>query len=330
MARQRLGVVIAALFIGAVSLILAGCKQDSSSGKDNFSDLCYYGEPQVQVSRDPQADFAKYRTCVLVPVGEGVPAVAAKQITHLVRTNLELQGFGVEDSLEKADLVLALYADTEQRETVLPAVTIPWPLFRSTLRSEKWSGTVGNTPWTAKGSEWGSTSTQTIPVTIPERRRLRWWHHLSVIALDGTALRSVLSSDKGDAPDLQQTVVWQGMAFGSMDVADPVRGVQGLFRRLASRFPIPSNPAGETLGLVLFVATLDGETFYPAVFGVARGGPADRAGVREYDLITGVDGTPTANLSGAQLRSLLETQHHKKRELTIKRLDRVLTVKMQA
>jgi hypothetical protein len=321
----------AALLALAVLVTLTGCDEDKRADRDNFSHLTYYGEPTVQVSRDPGADFAKYHTVALVPTGDRISPVAMKQIAQTMRLNLELHGFAVVDSLDKADLLLCVYADSEQKESYIPPQTIPFPVFssgRRTATTEHWSGTIGGAPFGATGrSETRERPrTQYVPMTVPGRTELRWWPYLSVLALDASAVRPILSSGKSDTKALLTTAVWDGTAFGATDVADPALAVQGLFRRLAQRFPAALPLPGEDLGMVLFVASVDGQTSYPAVLGLAKGGPADRAGVRTYDLITAVDAQPTSQLSGTELRTLLEPNRGIARQLTIKRLDAILTV----
>jgi hypothetical protein len=317
-----------------VALFLVGCDGDEDGGKSNFSHLAYYKEPEVQVSRDPQADFKAYHTAAIVPTGEEISPVAMKQIVYSMRANLELNGFTIEDSPEKADLLLCVYANSEQRETYIPPKTVPFPVFspsRRVTQTERWTGTVGNVPFGASGrSETRERArTEYVPVTVPERTELHWWPYLSVMALDGPRARSVASTEKPDSKALLETAVWEGTAFGCTDVADAALAVQGLVRRLAQRFPPNGPTVGANMGMLLFIASTDGQAFYPAVLGLTKGGPAGRAGIRTDDLITAIDGKSTAQLSGAQVRLLLEGNRGMVRQVTVKRLEATLTVTLR-
>jgi S1-C subfamily serine protease len=124
------------------------------------------------------------------------------------------------------------------------------------------------------------------------------------------------------ANDPQNMLVWTGTAVGCTKLSDVRITGQMLMLRLLKDFP-RSSSAGHGpgwVGVAIAILTPDGNTLWPTVVNVAKGSPADKSGLRMWDIIWAVDGRSTANLSLSQVLGLLGGDPGDTKKLTIARL----------
>jgi len=186
-----------------------------------------------------------------------------------------------------------------------------------------------HTPYgTAQGSTstWVPGSTQYIPVTRPGRTMGYYYPALLLSAYD----RASLAKSPEDAG---KALVWTSTIVGSSQVGDGVLTGQMLLLRLLRESPsLPQRPEapgvslGRALGATAAMLTDDGRNAYPTVLGVTKGSAADKAGLRQWDMVLEVNGRPTANASFAELTEMLAPPAGRAKRLLVKRPEGEVTV----
>lgn len=214
--------------------------------------------------------------------------------------------------------------DNQYREVYEPPRTIVLPKYvppSTTVTRGSYSGYLGS------DYVWGSSSgTTTTPgrwttETYTRGGRVKGFY-VPTIVLFAVDTRRIVGGSAASA------VVWEGMAVGASKVSDLALTGQMLLLRMITRMPAGQGmeaPRG-WIGVSGAMMTPDGQQVWPTVLAVHKGSPAEKAGLRQWDIISDVDGRPTANLTFAQARELLCGTPGGTKRITVRRLDKTQTL----
>lgn len=308
-------VLLVPLVLGVI-MSVAGCKGDSKAS--NYGHIRFEIEPMVQARADNEVDFSSYKTFTVWRNPQSPDPILEKQMLFLARNMLEALGYSFTEDAAGADLLLALSLANEYHATQVPPSTIALPKYmppQTHYGTGTWSGNVGGS------YTWGSTSgTVTTPgywttqsFTRPGYTTGAFYPAVNMLLADPRRYRA-------DIP--QDMLVWTGIAVGTSKVSDVRMTGQMLMMRLLKDFPRSSSAAHSPgwIGAAITILTPDGNTLWPTVLDVAKGSPADKAGLRMWDIIWAVDDRSTANLPLSQFLELLGGSPGDAKKLTITRL----------
>lgn len=321
-----------------MALFISGCATTSSK-KLLPGAIWVKTAPVVKCEKDPDVNFGKYKNFTVFRQAEintalKMSPIIEKQLLFMVRNNFELLGYDYVDSADNADFVVAVSYSNEYKTEYIPpsSVTVPWYIPGQTQTtylnaSNNTFGSIGSTNFFGSGSGTGTATTTSsgyyIPTTVQIPGRYEGYYY-PVIYVD------IL--DK-----ITKKLVWSGSAVTTTTESDIRLSVQALlfFNLLspgAHNFPAYSDlkdkykSTNGTDGVLPIINTSDGNNFYPIIFGVIAGSPADKAGLRPRDILTKIDGKDTLNLSLAQVGSLLRKNQGESAVLEYKRDDSVSDV----
>jgi len=313
--------------IFSLVLLVVGCAQRLKPGM-----MLVYSQPLVQVEKDPDEDFDKYKNFTVFPTAEldkdsKMNPIIEKQLLFLVRNNLELLGYNYVNTIEEADFYVGVYYSNEYKSVYVPpsSTTIPW--YVPGQNQTTYMNLYGSGGW----SSWGTATTTTpgyyVPMTYTTPGHYTGAYYPCI---------SASAFDKGT-----KKVVWSGRATVSTPEKDMRLSGQWLLGHLLlgkenTNLPICSG-SGErddsndgVFGIFPRVITLDGNNFYPIIIGLFCDSPAHKQGLRVYDTITHIDGKSTLNWPRSKTLEAMNKNKGEELVLTIKRGDKVFDVYLLA
>jgi membrane-associated protease RseP (regulator of RpoE activity) len=320
MSKGKWAVVMAVIvLLGAV--LLVGCEKGE---RNNFSHITYQGEPLVTFEADPRFRAEGCRSFVILTGGGGSHPITERRLGWMLAWALEAMGYEEAATPAEADLVLSLVFSNEYRTSYVPptTVTVPW------RERGKWvnSDSTIQTPYgTATGhtSTWVPGGTTYIPVTRPGRTVGCYYPALSISAYDRVALAA-------SPNDIGKALVWTGTIVHSSNAGDGILSGQFLLGRLLSEHPVlpRKTPARGSVGVGLVMLTADGVNAYPTVAAVIKGSAAEKAGLRQWDMVLEVNGQATANVTQPQFADMLGPATGRLKRLLVKRPEGEVTIQL--
>ena len=316
--------VIAILFL---VLLLDGCAQQIRPYY-----LFTYSQPLVQVEKDPEVNFGKFRRFSTLPTAESdkdsmMTPIAEKQVLFIVRNNLEALGYEYVNNVEEADFYMCVYYSNEYKSTYVPpsSVTIPWYVPGQTQTT--YTNLYGSSGWSAWGTATTTSSGYYVPMTYTTSGHNIGAYYPGI---------SISAFDKGS-----KKVLWSGRGTVSTRESDIRLSSQWLLSHIIIggenyNFPSCSNLSERDdskngiFGFDARVFTLDGNNFFPIVYSVVCDSPADKQGLRIDDIINHMNGKSAINLSTSEFKEQLNKDKGEKLVLNVKRGDKLIELSLVA
>ena len=303
-----------------LGLLAAGCRK--TEAPHNFSHLQMRGDPLIEIAADPACASEQIETFYVLPPATGTDATRHALLGWLVADTLESYGYHQVTAAEEADVVVGMALASQYHSVYVAPSTrwIPWPVpARYSTSTGNWVGAVGGTP------TWGHATSQSrvpgywtaIPRTTPGRVE---GYYLSGVSL------AVYRTADAMSGIVEPVAIWKGSSVVGSTNPNPGITAQVPAQFLALRFigragppeALKASPGWSGLGLVSM--TPDGSAVWPTVTGTYPGSPAERAGLRVFDIIAAIDGESTANRKLCELRPFFGGRPGEKRRMTIWRL----------
>ncbi len=299
----------------------------------NLSRVVLAEVPHVSIASDPSLHSTPHVTFSVFPYSfvasnTKLTGLMEKQALYALRNALEARGYEFVPPDRHPDLFATLQVLNEYRESYIPprSVTVPAYVPSQSVQSS-WRGSLST--WGTGGYTWGTmsgTGTTTVPGywttnTVTKSGYVVGYHYpaVGVYVLDGRTFE----------------LAWQGTGVAMTREWDARLAMQVVLRYVADKFPrcsyghdaLPTSIG--RVGAALWTYTNDGDVYYPTVLDVVERSSADRAGLKEYDMIVSVDGAPTANRPFSEILKLLAGAPTSSVALGVKRRDRVLKLTVQ-
>jgi hypothetical protein len=316
--------------------MLAGLTNANAQKRNNLSPAALKLNPTISSYRDPDVDFSRYKTFAVFPYsllvsGGGAPnEILEKQILFFLRNSMEMRGYRFVQITDNPDLLVTMNVTSEYQQYYVPpqAVTVPQFVPGTIVRTQSTSSgnfnlnTVGS-PNLAWGSYSGQTTSNTyVPgfttyqtVTRPGYTAGAYYPSVSIAAFDGTTLKKV----------------WTGTGVGTSDNPDARVSSQLVSLPILSQFPASTQatPIAEGIvGISWSVMTFDGNAFVPTVVALLNGGPAKKAGIKQYDMILAIDGQSLVNKPYSEVIRLLRKEPGQQSFFEVWRLGQRKTVRI--
>jgi hypothetical protein len=306
------------------AVLLVGCEEGERS---NFSHIAFKGEPSVRSEVDPRFRAQDCDSFLILTAGIGDQPITERRLAWMLAWFLESVGYREAPDAREADVVLFLDFSNEHRTEYVPPTSITIPHHQNGRWVE--SDSVISTPYgtaRARGSTWVPGSTTYQQITLPGRTKGSYYPLVALSAFDPVALAA--SPD-----DIGKALVWTETIVQSSNVGDGILTGQMLLLGLLEEHPVwpkksgaRGDPLGVALGVRAAMLTADGVNAYPTLFWVAEGSAADKAGLRQWDMLVDVNGQPTANVTWAELADLLAPAAENPKRLVVRRPEGALTV----
>lgn len=309
-------------------IFLAGCASEELKP----GVIQVYTMPMISTEKDPDADFSKYKNFAIWPVAEllkevTISPIIEKQLLFMARNYLESTGYNYVDDIQKSDFYVGLVFANEQGSVYEPPSvrTIPWyvPGETQTTNIDLYGST---------GYHWGTAMTQTpgyyIPLTYttPGKHIYYYLPFIQVLIVDKTS----------------KEIVWRGTGtFATPESDIRLTGQLLILELLAGKYNekrFPICPAwyelkdvnDGTFGIGFMIMTVNGNDFYPVIGQIWQDSPADKQGLKVYDIITHIDGQNTLNWPRSKVRKAFYKKQGEDLRLTINRGNQTLEISLVA
>jgi hypothetical protein len=291
--------LVTAVAVAALALSIPGC---GGSEKTNFDQAQIRADPLITANGQFGLDLTSCSTFSIVPLGQELAtAISEQKLAWILRGAMESGGYRYVEMTEGPDLVVTLYATTQYATTEVPPRTVSMPVYVPGKISNVQS-TISS-PWgtsTARGTVSTPGEWTTRSYTRPGRTVGAYYPYVGVSIARGADLRA--------GKDFAASKVWQGSAVATS--GQPMLEIPGQIIMLAmlgkSVDQLQKPSAKQAIGARVLPLTPDGKTLVATVTYVQKGSPADKAGLRLYDLIETINGQPTTNRSYMEIRGMLE------------------------
>jgi hypothetical protein len=133
-------------------------------------------------------------------------------------------------------------------------------------------------------------------------------------------------------PDLLNPL-WAGIGTGTAKTPDLRLSSQTIAIFLLGEFPkgpLSFDDLMGAFGFAFFVFTNNGKDYYPTVFKVIEDSPADKAGLRVYDMISSIDGISVRNSPLSEILKLFQKEPGKKKSVVVIRVGEQFPLEISA
>jgi hypothetical protein len=274
-------------------------------------------EPTLKVVIDPSYSSKNPSTFTISSAslssdGSGVNQIEEKQLMFFVQCTFEQYGYTYVDPNENPDLSLVIFANSEYQTSYIPpsaATRLKYTPRKTTTTSTNSSGSASATVFGTGGVASGTgrysgkeTSTTTTPGKLTTESYTRpgytvgnYYPSFGINAYEGYT----------------DNLLWTGTATGTSNLNDIRISSQVLIRYIIGKIPpcAPEStlrPLSQGIwGIMPIIMTTDGNNYFPIIFNVTYGSPAQVAGLRKWDAVIDIDGISCQNASTAEIYSLL-------------------------
>lgn len=331
--------VEALMKLSQVILILL-CMACATNNVSNITPLLLHSRPVKEIYRDPSFQIETYKTFSVFPYSriyestQFTNEIMEKQMLFSLRNAFEQLSYKFVSIDQSPDFLVTIDASSPYRDTYIPpsSITLPQYVPEKTITSygqERGSFNY-NTYGDYSSYGWGtwngnSTTTTTIPgyytsntYELPGYYSGAYYPSITIKILDPKTFENK----------------WTGIGVGSSNNPDLRVSSQVVVNEILTDFPHCNytdwapNPDKGIIGVYCKVITLDGNYYFPIIVGLRENAPAIKAGLKQYDLITAIDGNPTANYSWVENMEHLSGAAGTEVVLSIKRLSKNIEFQM--
>jgi hypothetical protein len=124
---------------------------------------------------------------------------------------------------------------------------------------------------------------------------------------------------------------WSGIGGGTAGNSDLRVVCQSIGIFLLGEFPkgpLSYDHIMNPYGFGFFVMTYNGNHYYPTVFKLIGDSPAERSGIKQYDMISSIDGISLKNRPLTEVIKLFRNEASTSKDLTVLRLDKEIHLKI--
>ena len=316
------------------SLLLISCA--IATKVTNLSPAYLYSIPSTSSYRDPDAQLDKYKTFSVFPLsliseGANMNPILERQLLFYLRNLLEAKGYKFVKLDKNPDFLVTLSAEAEYHEIYIPpsSVTLPYwvpgkiiTTFGSSSGSFNFSsfGNYSSYGW----GTWSGSNTEityvpgymtTKTYTRPGYTIGHFYPAAVILVYDGKTLKNV----------------WIGSGAGTSDNPDIRISGQFVIAHILKDFPncthfdLRDSTKQGLIGVQFGIFTNDGNSYFPTVLKVLDGMPAEKAGLRNYDMIIEVDGVSTLNRPFSEIIDMLRGTPGSEVNIKVKRLGKILS-----
>ncbi|MBW1768900.1 MAG: DUF4136 domain-containing protein [Deltaproteobacteria bacterium] len=287
---------------GAAIIFFYGCAASTT----NLSPVWPKDKPHIQTVKAPSLDNIKNKTFSVFPVSRLKREPLLKndilemQMLFFLRNVLEIRGYRYVKVTEKPDILATIDGHIQHKKN---------PVYPETLVSPKW--VTGKTA--LKTYVPGNMPKQTYKV--PRYTEGTFYPVIRIDVLDPNTFKPI----------------WTGMGVGTANNSDLSISSQTIVIFLLDEFP--KGPWSydyimAPFGFGFFVFTNNGNDYYPTVFTVIKNSPADKAGIKRYDMISSIDGIAVRNKPVSEIINMFQKELGKKKSVTLFRLDKQIDVEI--
>ncbi len=288
--------------LGAAIIFFYGC----AASITNLSPVLHKDKPRIQTFKAPSLDNIKLKTFSVFPVSHLKKEPLLKndilemQMLFLLRNTFEIRGYRYVEFTEKPDILATIDGRIQHRKGCAPP---------ETLVSPKW--------FTEKRAldtyVPGNITKQTY--TVPRCKAGTCYPVVRIDALDPNTLKPV----------------WAGIGIGKANNSDLRVSSQTIAIFILGEFPkgpFSYERVMTPFGFDIFVFTNNGNDYYPTVFQLIENSPADKAGIKKYDMISSIDGISVRNMPVSEIIKMFQKELGKKKSVTVFRLDKQIDLEI--
>jgi len=321
----------------ALLLMIVGC---ATTRVTNLTPAYLQLEPSVQSYKDLSFKESEYRTFSVFAsslISDGTQlggGILEKQMLFVLRNAFEELGYKFVELNQSPDFLVTIDGSAQYKEIYVPPQTLTVPHLEPGRTITTYDNTTGSFNYNTYGDYsscgWGtwsgsSVTTSYIPgyittetYTSPGYYAGAFYPSLSVSVFDGKSL----------------TNVWTGIGTGTSNCPDFRISSQFVLKSLLRQFP-PCPHAAENLplgsgqiGIWVSIYTNDGNNYFPTVIKVVPGLPAEKAGIKVYDMILSIDGITTQNKPLSEVMPLIRGDIGSKVKMSLWRVGKRLDLEM--
>lgn len=294
-------------------LSIVGCSTTQQPG------LVRMDEPLVKIEKIPDFNFDTLESFSVIPYTElfedqKPTTIEEKQLLFILRNYLEQLGYQYVQYPAKVDFIATIsHYKNEYKQSYIPPSTyttikqIPGETKLASINTNSsFSGIYNDDYFSGNSSSNGSLTYQTpdqyIPVTntIPGGY-VGWYFPLVNIEIYDTNHRKEIWNGLGIASANEQDIRKSFNVIGSRLLIG--KGATANFPR---RNSLGNKSAYNKFGFNIKIFTEDGNNFFPFVADLINKSPAKKAGLRIFDIITGINGQSTLNKSYNQVLEMIQ------------------------
>jgi hypothetical protein len=291
--------------------LLSGC-----ASLNNLSFLNYKDQPDVRIEKSPLLNNRAYAAVCAIPItrvksNPWSSGITQSQISSFVVNAFNTQGYVVVNDISQADLAIAVDAITQDTSFYIPPFQYQVPKYvppqTIDINSNQYGnfyGGMGYPRSNFSGYYYGNSQTQ---VTLPgyTTTQTMLYPGQFVKQFGYTVQLFIYDNKTGDC-------VYSAAGYATSGVKDIRIGSQMLLANCMSQFPSCGSPywAKELYkdkfypGISYISLTIDGNNYFPTVLGL-KNKSAEKAGLRDRDIITAVNGQSVVNMFDEQVFQLL-------------------------
>jgi hypothetical protein len=283
-------------FLCAAIIFFHGC----AASITNLSPVLHKDKPRIQTFKAPSLDTIKLKTFSVFPVSHLKKEPLLKndilemQMLFLLRNTFEIRGYRYVDFTEKPDILATIDGHIQYKKGCVHPETIVSPKWFAEKRALD-TYVPGNI--------------RELIYTAPHRTPGTCYPVVRIDALDPNTLKPL----------------WAGIGIGTANNSDLRISSQTIAIFILDKFPegpFSHESVMTPFGFDIFVFTNNGNDYYPTVFQLIENSPADKAGLKKYDMISSIDGISVRNRPVSEIIKMFQEELGKKKSLTVFRLDR--------
>jgi hypothetical protein len=289
-------------FLCTVIIFFYGC----AASRTNLSPVHHKDTPRIQIFKAPSLDNIKLNTFSVFPVSRLKKEPLLKddilemQMLFLLRNIFEIRGYKYVEVTEKPDILATIDGHIQYKKDCVPP---------KTLESPKWF-----TEKRALDTYVAGNMTKQI-YTVPCHTAGTCYPVVRIDALEPNTLKPL----------------WAGIGIGTAGNSDLRISSQTVVIFLLGKFPkgpFSHERVMTPFGFDIFVFTNNGNDYYPTVFQLIENSPADKAGMKKYDMISSIDGISVRNKPVSEIIKMFQKKLGEKKSVTVFRLDKQISLEI--
>lgn len=280
------------LIFAAISFYLSGC---GGPRENNLDPTALIIKPSVNIAKSPHFAPQKYKTAFVAPPSEITKkqeydnAIIEQNMSFRLGAALETCGYRLVNDAKDADIIGMIRGSNKYDTYYVPPSTVILPKYipgQTYTTNSDYSvygsrsplpyATVSGQSTTTTSGQWTSES-----YTRPGYTAGNYYPSIRIDIVDahsGEELHVATATGTSGTSDIR--VASQVLILESFEQVPPAAAI---------------TISQSAIGIIMHIGTVNGNDYYPFCYRVAKGGPADRAGLKFGDCVLEIDGKPTLN-----------------------------------
>ena len=316
-------------------LVLSGCAT-TNNVPSILKPIFWDPLPAVQISVDPGFKQNTYSTFSIYQASDiltdyPINSIDEKKILFFLRSALERKGYRFVEMEDTPDIIFTAIAKSDQKKTYYPPSTatrlkyVPGTTSTTNTNSSgNFDGTIsgGQGSSAVSGSYYGTSTSSTVTpgglaaesYTKPGYTVRLHYPSVALYAYDGNEVE----------------LVWAGTGENITNTSDIRISSQRVINKILEKLPYctatqedETQPYG-LIGIDYQIYTVDGNNFLPIIQRIVVGSPAEKVGIKKYDVILEVDGFSCLNLSDKEVKKRITGKVGQQSELKLWRNGKII------